>query len=138
MKALTLKAEIGNLSQVQHSLSEWLESIGCNMKTSLQIEMAVEEVFVNISSYAYKDDQGDMTLTFEYQPDSFLIRIVFEDQGVPFDPGMRLESEENSTTLKAEERTEGGLGILMVYKLMDQVSYLYEQGKNILILEKKL
>ena len=138
MKALTLKAEISNLSQVQHSLSEWLESIGCSMKTSLQIQMAVEEVFVNISSYAYEDDHGDLTLTFEYQPDSFLIRIVFKDQGVPFNPELRLESEESSTTLKVEERAEGGLGILMVYKLMDQVTYLYEHGKNILILEKKL
>ena len=138
MNALTIKAEVSNLSQVQQSLSEWLDSIGCAMKASLQIQMAVEEVFVNISSYAYEHDQGEMTLAFEYQPESSLVKIVFKDQGVPFDPGMRLEKEESATTLKAEDRTEGGLGILMVYKLMDQVHYSYEHGHNILILEKKL
>ena len=138
MKAFTIKAEISNLSQVQESLSEWLDSVDCPMKPSLQIQMAVEEVFVNISSYAYEHKQGEMTLSFDYQPELFLIRIAFKDQGVPFDPSVNLEKEESSTSLKIEERSEGGLGILMVYKLMDQVTYSYEDGHNILILEKKL
>ncbi len=138
MMTLTVKAHISNLSMVQDALGEWLDSIGCPMKTSLQLQMAVEELFVNVASYAYGEEEGDLTLSYEYEEELSLVRITFRDQGMPFNPAECLEQEEESTRLHVEDRGVGGLGILMVYKTADQVHYSYRDGWNILILEKKL
>ena len=55
------------------------------------------------------------------------------DHGRPFNP---LEKEDADITLSAEERDIGGLGILMVKKRMDAVDYKYEDGQNILTIQK--
>ena len=138
MTSLTVKAHISNLSMVQAALEEWLDTIGCPMKISLQLQMAVEELFVNVASYAYGEGEGDLTLTFDYEEELSLVRISFRDQGMPFNPAECLEKEEESTRLQVEDRGVGGLGILMVYKTADQGHYSYQDGWNILTLEKKL
>ncbi len=123
-----------NLEPVIGFLEENLESLDCPFKEEQQICIAVEELFVNIVSYAYPETAGPADLEIRELPDR-VIEIILRDGGVPFNP---LELEDPDVTLKAEERKIGGLGIYMVKKSMDEVTYHYENGQNILTLRKKI
>ena len=101
----------------------------------MQIDVAVEEIFVNIANYAYNPDIGSAGITVETQEDPLSVVITFTDGGVPYDP---LKKPDPDVTLPAEERQIGGLGIYMVKKSMDDISYDYKDGKNILTLKKNL
>ena len=133
MARLDIKAETDSLDKVTEFIDEQLEAADCSMKAQMQIELAVEEIFVNIAHYAYTPNIGMAGITVETQGDSVL--ITFEDSGVPYDP---LAKEDPDVTLSAQDRRVGGLGIFMVKKSMDDVRYAYIDGKNILTLEKKL
>ena len=133
MSELTVEAKLDNLQQVISFVDEHLEEMGCPMKTQLQIDVAVEEAYVNVASYAYTPGTGPVTLKVEKSASE--IRITFLDSGVPFNP---LEKEDPDVSLPASERQIGGLGIFMVKKSMDNVQYAYLDGKNILTLTKKI
>ena len=105
------------------------------MKLLMQTQLAVEEIFVNIAHYAYKDKTGEVNVLCELDKEKNLFTIIFEDTGIPFDP---LKREDPDVTATAEERNIGGLGIFLTKKLMDEVSYENKDGKNILTLMKKL
>ncbi len=133
-KTMQIEANKENLPQVLEFVEGCLEEADCPMKSMMQISIAVEEVFVNIASYAYSPEIGDAVINVETDPDSALIRITLEDRGVPYDPLIR---EDPDVTLSAEERQIGGLGVYMVKQSMDNVTYEFKDGKNILTLEKK-
>ena len=133
-KTMQIEANKENLPQVLEFVEGCLEEADCPMKSMMQISIAVEEVFVNIASYAYSPEIGDAVINVETDPDSALIRITLEDRGVPYDPLIR---EDPDVTLSAEERQIGGLGVYMVKQSMDNVPYEFKDGKNILTLEKK-
>ena len=133
MKELTLEARIENLASVLSFIDAELEAAGCPMREQMQIDVAAEEIFANIASYAYAPGTGSATVGIETSADPFSATIVFSDSGVPYDP---LSREDPDVTLPAEERDVGGLGVYMTKKLMDCVSYEYSDGKNILTLRK--
>ena len=135
MKELKLDAVTDNLPQVMSFVDEALEAADCPMKAQMQIDMAVEEICVNVSSYAYAPGVGPVTVKIGIADDPRRAIIVFEDQGVPYDP---LAKADPDVTLSAEERQVGGLGIFMVKKTMDDMSYVYENNSNILTLTKRL
>ena len=135
MKDITVDATLDNLEVVQNFVSEELESQGCSMKVMMQIEIAVEEIYVNIVLYAYNPEIGKATIRCEVTDDPMQVIIQFLDSGVPFDP---LAKEDADITLSAEERQIGGLGIFMVKQSMDEVSYEYTEGKNVLTIRKVL
>ena len=135
MKDITVDATLDNLEVVQNFVSEELESQGCSMKVMMQIEIAVEEIYVNIVHYAYNPEIGKATVRCEVTDNPMQVIIQFMDSGVPFDP---LAKEDADITLSAEEREIGGLGIFMVKKSMDEVSYEYKEGKNVLTIRKVL
>ena len=135
MKDITVDATLDNLEVVQNFVSEELESQGCSMKVMMQIEIAVEEIYVNIVHYAYNPEIGKATIRCEVTDNPMQVIIQFMDSGVPFDP---LAKEDADITLSAEERQIGGLGIFMVKKSMDEVSYEYKEGKNVLTIRKVL
>ena len=135
MKDITVDATLDNLEVVQNFVSEELESQGCSMKVMMQIEIAVEEIYVNIVHYAYNPEIGKATIRCEVTEDPMQVIIQFMDSGVPFDP---LAKEDADITLSAEERQIGGLGIFMVKKSMDEVTYEYKNGQNILRIRKEL
>ena len=113
-----------------------LEEADCPMKVQLQLEMAVEEIFVNIASYAYTPGTGDMAMKVEIVKEPLPAAVVtIMDTGVPFNP---LAKADPDVTLSAEERKIGGLGIFMVKKAMDDLTYEYRNGQNTLILKKYL
>ncbi len=135
MKELTLKAKADNLNKVLAFVDEELEMSGCSPKVQMQIEVAVEELFVNIASYAYAPKEGDATLRLEATDDPHEIRITFMDEGVPYDP---LKKEDPDVSLAADERRIGGYGIYIVKKTMDDVVYEHKDGKNITMIIKSL
>lgn len=134
MKELVIDAEVENLDDVLEFMDGFLEEASCPQKTMIQLNVAVEEIFVNIASYAYAPGKGKAWITIEYSGDPSAVTITFEDEGVRFDP---LAKEDPDTTLSAEERKIGGLGIYMVKKSMDDVRYEYRDNRNILKIYKK-
>ena len=135
MKELTLEAKVDNLDQVIAFVDEQLESVGCSMKVQMQMDVAVEEIFVNIASYAYGTGTGEAIIRFSHETDPDKVVITFIDEGVPYDP---LKKEDPDVSLSAEEREIGGLGIFMVKKTMDDMKYQWLDGKNMLTLIKNL
>ena len=135
MKEFVIDALTDNLPKVLGFVDEQLEAIECPMKIQMQIDVAVEEIFVNIAHYAYNPEVGNAMVRVEILPDVPSVDITFIDKGVPYDP---LAKADPDVTLSAEERQIGGLGIFMVKKTMDDVKYEYVNGHNILTLKKGL
>ncbi|NLG02544.1 MAG: ATP-binding protein [Clostridia bacterium] len=133
MKKITIPASSDQLDHVLDFVNQGLNELDCPKKTQLQIDIAVEEIFVNIAHYSYETMQGDTTISIEPLSDHSGLLLTFEDSGKPYNP---LEQSDPDITLSASEREIGGLGIFMVKKTMDNLSYLYENGNNILTIKK--
>ena len=134
-KELNIKATTDNLDEVLAFVNAELEERDCSPKIQMQIEVAVEELFVNIASYAYAPEIGNATVRLEALDEPHEIRITFMDEGVPYDP---LKKEDPDITLAADERRIGGYGIYIVKKTMDDVQYEHKDGKNITMIIKSL
>ena len=132
---LEVAAETENLLEVQSFIDERLETVGCSPKAQMQIGVAVEEIFVNIAHYAYQQETGTAAVRVEVSGAPISVTITFIDHGMPYDPLARADPD---ITLSAEERRIGGLGIFMTKKFMDNVSYEYKDGQNVLTLKKNL
>ncbi len=135
MKTMILTAEVDRMDDVLDFINAELESHDVPMKTIMQIDIAVEELFVNIAHYAYNPEVGEATVTVDVQDAPPCVAVRFTDRGKPYDP---LSREDPDVTLGLEEREIGGLGIYMVKKSMDEITYTYEDGQNILTIRKLL
>ena len=135
MTELTIAATVENIEAVTDFVNEQLEALDCPMKAQIQIDIAIDELFGNIAHYAYNPEVGDATVRVEVVENPLSVIITFIDNGVPYDP---LKKDDPDTTLSAEERAIGGLGIFMVKKTMDDITYEYKDGQNILKIKKKL
>ena len=135
MKELTIAATIENIETVTDFVNEQLEAYDCPMKAQMQIDIAIDELFGNIAHYAYNPEIGSATVRVEVIEDPLSVVITFIDNGIPYDP---LKKEDPNTTLSAEDREIGGLGIFMVKKTMDDVIYEYKDGQNRLTIVKKI
>lgn len=132
MTQRTFDAVTKNLDQVLAFLDSQLESWDCPMRVQMQLDVAVEELFVNIASYAYGEKTGTAEIAMDLLPGQ-IIEITFRDSGIPYNP---LEKPDPDITKPAEEREIGGLGIYIVKKSMDEVLYRHEDGQNILTIRK--
>ena len=135
MKEITLEARQENVRALTEMVDAELEQLDCPMKAQMQIDVAVEELFVNIAHYAYEPETGSATIRVETQRDPDRVTITFLDRGVPYDP---LSRPDPDVTLPAEERQIGGLGVYMVKKSMDDIKYEYRDGQNVLTIVKTL
>ena len=135
MKTLNVEAKVQNLKQVLSFIDEELRQENCSKRIALQIEVAVEELFVNIAHYAYINDTGDVCISISVSGDPRTAEISFADSGTPFDP---LAQTDPDVTLDAERRNIGGLGIFMVKKSMDKLLYEYRDGLNITTIRKRI
>ncbi len=133
MMELTIEATTENWPQVLAFVEENLEEHGCPMKVQTQIEIAAEEIFVNIAHYAYAGtpDTGLATVRIAFNGNE--AELTFIDSGVPYNP---LAKPDPDITLPSSKRPVGGLGIYMVKKSMDSVFYEYRDGKNIFMMRK--
>ena len=141
VKELTVEAVTENLGRVLDFLNSRLSELGCSPRAKMQIEVALEEIFVNVASYAYAGDsgegrqRGEVTIRVEDSKEPLSVEVTISDNGIPFDP---LARDDPDVTLTAEERRIGGLGIYMVKKSMDHVRYECRDGRNILTFRKDL
>ncbi len=135
MSALEIAALTENFGQALALVNAELEKMECSLKVKTLIDVAVEEIFVNIAHYAYVPDTGDVNIEVTSRKKPREITIVFRDHGVPYNP---LEKPDPDTSLPAEKRPIGGLGIYMAKKCMDAMEYEYQDGTNILTLKKIL
>ncbi len=135
MKELTIEATIENITAVTEFVNELLEKYSCPMKARMQIDIAIDELFGNIAHYAYNPKSGPATVQVEVQKDPMAVIITFIDHGKPFDP---LSGKDPDLTIPLEERKEGGLGVFLVKKVMDDVRYEYKEGRNILRIMKHI
>ena len=128
MKTLTLKATTDRIGEVTAFVDEQLEALDCPMKAQMQIDLAIDELFSNISLYAYGDDVGEATIGIDFDAPTRTVVVTFTDSGVPYNP---LAKADPDVTLSAEEREVGGLGIFLVKKTMDSMDYERRDGFNI-------
>lgn len=126
-------ADIAALHDVLAFTEETLERARCSAELIMQINIAVEEIFVNIANYAYREEKGQMRLGIGTADGRAEFR--FTDWGIPFDPTVRPDPD---VSLPAEKREVGGLGIFMAKKIMDEVAYQRLDGKNILTMKRKI
>ena len=135
MQEITMKAVIESIPAVTDFVDAQLEAIDCPMKAQMQINVAIDEIFSNISHYAYPGGEGEATVRFEYDPQAKEAKVCFRDHGVPYNS---LNKSDPDVTLPAVERAVGGLGIFLVKKLMDRITYEYTDGMNVLCIIKKV
>ena len=135
MKELTIEAKVANLQQVLDFVDENLKSMRCPMKILMQIDVAVEEIYVNVASYAYAPLSGKAKVRVELSDNPSSVSITFIDHGVPYNPLAKVDPDVHA---EASDRPIGGLGIYMTKKMMDDVTYEYKDGENILTLKKNL
>ena len=135
MKEMTIDAAVENIPTVTAFVEEQLEQYNCPMKAQMQIDIAIDELFSNIAQYAYNPKTGKATVRVEVTENPMAVIITFIDNGVPYNP---LAKADPDVTLSADERQIGGLGIFMVKKSMDDISYEYKDGQNILKIKKNI
>ena len=135
MKEITVDATIENMNTVTAFVDDFLDQIACPMKSRIQINIVIDEIFGNICHYAYKDSVGSVTVRVESGNTPKAVFLTFTDNGIPYNP---LETEDPDITLSSEERKIGGLGIYLVKKNMDEMKYEYVNQQNRLWMEKRL
>ncbi len=135
VKELTMDATVENLDRALAFLDGELEALECSMKIQMQLDIALEELFVNVAHYAYTPEIGPITLRIAAQQEPKAVSITLIDRGVPYDP---LAKPDPDVTLSAAERQIGGLGIYMVKKSVDDIRYEYRDGRNVLTITKNL
>ena len=135
MKELKVAATVENLKKVNEFIHEDLKKLECSMQEQFQIDLCVEEIFVNIASYAYGQEEGEAVIQSEISKEPKKIVITMIDRGMPYDP---LQKEDPDITLSAEERGIGGLGIFLTKITMDNIRYEYKDSQNILTMEKNI
>ena len=133
-RRLVLPNDVQEVPKLAGFIDEFCETCGIDMSTTMSLNLAIEEAVVNVMDYAYPNGgKGDVYI--EAGCDNDVMTFIIRDNGIPFDP---TKASEVDTTLSAEERPIGGLGIHLVRTIMDTEEYSYKDGQNVLTLKKKL
>ena len=133
-RSLILPNDIETIPQLNEFIDSVAEEMALDMSLTMSLNLAMEEAVVNVMDYAYPEgQQGNVEI--EAMTDGQWLTFVIRDSGTPFDPTTK---EDADTTLSAEERPIGGLGIFLVRQLMDVIQYQRDGDKNVLTLRKKL
>lgn len=132
---ITLTAIPENFAAAQEQVHLFLDTVSCSMRTLLELDMVVEELFINVASYAYTDRIGMVAIDLSLNENKDTLYMTFRDSGIPYDP---LSKESPDLSASAKERPIGGLGIFLVQKYSDSLSYEYAGGENRLTVCKKL
>ena len=132
-RVLKVDANTDRTYEVLDFVNALLNEHGCSPKSQMLIEVSLEELFVNIAHYAYPN--GDGWVEIRATVENGVAAVTLIDGGIPYDP---LAKPDPDVTLSAEERETGGLGIYMVKKKMDEMTYEYRDGHNVLTIRKKL
>ena len=126
-------ADLSMLHTFLDEVEKVMDENQANFKYIMPVQVACEEVFTNIATYAYPNQKGKLYSTIDFEDDDIV--ITFKDNGIEFNP---LEAGQPDLSSSAEERNIGGLGIYMVKKTFDDIKYEYKDKMNILTLRKKV
>ncbi len=129
---MTIEADVKRLDEVIDFVNGHLEEWGCPLREQMRIDVAVEEVYVNVAHYAYEEGKGDVSILFKRASENAM-SITFIDKGIPYDP---LKKEDPDVTLPVDKRPIGGLGIYMVKSIADEIFYERRDDKNVLMFTK--
>jgi len=129
---LVIDANVEKVPEISALLGEEMETFGFGSEIILDTQLAVEEVITNIIKHGYKKPGGEIIVSSRISPERIEVQIM--DTAPRFNPLSVPEPELDSTI---EDRNIGGLGIFLIRQVMDEVTYRYEDGKNILSLTKK-
>ena len=132
---LIVEALVEKLDTVQSFVHKHIEKFDCSKRKIMQMDLIVEEIFINIASYAYAPNIGSVKILLNVDSDSKIVSMTFIDSGVEYNP---LQKSDPDVNLSVEEREIGGLGIYLTKNLVDSISYQYVDGKNILQFTKLL
>lgn len=135
MKRLEIPAEKSRLDEVIDFVLGFAGELGFGKEELFQLKVCTEEIFVNVASYAYGSDTGLITVLADGYEDPLTITLSFIDSGIPFDPLAKPDPVRNRPLSQAKK---GGLGIFITKRLMDETSYAYQDGKNVLTITKTL
>ncbi|WP_414469035.1 ATP-binding protein [Methanobacterium sp. ACI-7] len=135
MNKIIVPARAENVRKVLDFITEKLKQLKYSKRALLQLELSVEEAFVNIVNYAYENHDGEVLISCSIDETSLQVTIQFIDTGIQYNP---LEKEDPDISLNIQEKEVGGLGILLIKNNVDSIRYEYKNGKNILTLQKKL
>ena len=133
MKELTVEAIVEQIETVTEFVNAELEKLDCPMKARIQLDIAIDEIVSNIAYYAYGEKTGSVTVRIEALQEEIGVQLMFLDSGFPYDP---LTRQDPDISAEIEERKEGGLGIFLVRKTMDDMKYEYKDGQNCLTIRK--
>ena len=133
-KSIVLPNDINEVPRLTAFVDAVCEAVGFNPTVTMQMNLAIEEAVVNVMNYAYpRGKKGDVTI--EALSNDVRLKFVIIDSGTPFDPTVHADVD---TTLSAQERPIGGLGIHLVRQMMDSINYERVNNLNVLTLRKKL
>lgn len=134
-KMLSIKSEISELPLVNRFLEKVGEECCFSSALLMNLTLVVEEAVSNVIFYAYhEEDKGqqiDISLSFE----GGLLTVTLMDTGLAFDPTAKKDPD---ITLSAEERPVGGLGIFLIKRIMDEVTYTREGERNVFVMKKRI
>lgn len=134
MKTITVKSIVENVDIVTDFVDEYLDDLSCPKKAEMQINVAIDELFSNVCKYAYGENVGEVTVSVGLDGEENIV-IVLADKGKPYDP---TAAPDPDVSLSAEDRMVGGLGLFVVKKTMDELSYRYDNGENKVTIKKKI
>ena len=133
-KEISIKNHLDELGRVNQFVEEIGEELGLDMELQMNLNLVIEEMVVNVISYAYPEGtEADIELLAE--SDGKELTFVLSDRGKEFDPTLQ---EEGDMDVNPAERDLGGMGIYIVKNIMNEVSYQRLEGKNLLTMKKSI
>ena len=136
-RELTLHNDVKQIELLTEFIEVLCEELGLDAMLTFNLNLVLEEAVTNVIMYAYpQDEDHTMTLKAWTEQSDNIIAFELKDQGKHFNPIE--EAPKVDTTLSADERQIGGLGIFLINKIMDKVTYRYEGGSNILTMKKNI
>ncbi len=127
---ITVVAKIDEIPIISEFIERLMKTYGFDTKKIMEVQLAAEEACTNIALYAYPGRAGNIHIEARVEDG---LHLNIEDEGMPFDP-TKLDAP--LTKLGAEERPIGGLGVYLIKSYVDDISYEFKEGKNILRLVK--
>ncbi len=131
---ITIKNRLSDIALVQTALKQFADVRGISSHDVMKINLIVDELISNIVSYAYQDD-GEHDIEIELGLADNRLSLAITDDGVPFDPSAK---DLPDTAVPLEARPLGGLGIHLVKKIADDLSYQRRAGKNVVTVVKRV
>jgi anti-sigma regulatory factor (Ser/Thr protein kinase) len=129
---MTIESDSSRIPSISASLEEVMHTQGFSSEDILDTQLAVEEIITNIINHGYKNAGGEIVISCRINVNQAEVRI--RDNAPRFDPLSLPEPELDATV---QDRKIGGLGVFLVRQVMDEISYRYENGQNVLVIIKK-